>query len=481
MSSFVTGRRVTRRVVTRRITVERLVLVLVVAMGVAIFLVNLSVTTKHRGNVGNDNRNLDGTPMARQNHKEKQNPVTVVSADETNHGGGIDEHLLKILRHVGIHNTSQLTVAESHRLPTWEHVVEKFGNGGPRILGLETCPTFRSQVAANRRKLGVAGPFNSGTHFLFEILRKNCKTKKRNGKRKNEVLYQVPWGKHQSANFRLLHNTQISHSLQNDNEKDSATGKLEHPELPKDLLEDNKSVLPIVVVRDPYTWWQSMCRNRYAAHWYHVVPDHCPNFVPNNIEREWFHKKKTMVQKHYNRDPWKVDNVMDKANFTLDKNVIPLWVRYHSENRQHASLAHMWTDWYRDYYDGDFPRLLVRLEDLVFHPHETLRKICECANDDDSFSDNPEDSKAHERSFDYVGDANLELVLESAIGGSGMNVDNIHGKDRTDLLDAMVKHAGPDSNEHRLKGMTPADLAFAEAILHESPIWKAMGYQIPPH
>ena len=284
----------------------------------------------------------------------------------------------------------------------------------------------------------------------------------------------MPWGKHQSARFRLVHNTDLGHTIsrKNDEVKEKNNGELDHPELPPDMLEANLNVLPVVMVRDPFTWWQSMCKSRYSAHWYHIVPDHCPNFIANNVEREWFFKKRPVVRKRYEGDPWKIDNVIEKANYTLDKNVIPLWVRYHSENWNHESLAHMWTDWYKDYYDADFPRLMIRLEDLVYYPHETLRQICECGGGSET-TDNGEGY------FEYIGDQNLVLSLDSAIRGEGNGVDNIHGKDRVGLIGAMAKHAGPHSNSHRTRGMTKEDLQFATKVLKDSEVMSYFGYKVP--
>ena len=389
----------------------------------------------------------------------------------------VDERLMRILRHVGIQNASQLSEDDRRLLPTWDEVVDRVGNDGPRILGLETCKAYRSQVSSQKRMLGVAGPFNSGTHLLHELLMNNCMyvSRIKKGKKKNEgVLDQVPWGKHQSPRFRLLHNTQLGRNIDKANDKlKDKDGKLDHPELPPRLREYNEDVLPIVMVRDPFTWWQSMCKSRYSAHWYHVVPDHCPNFIPNNVEKEWFFKRKIDVREHYDGDPWKIDNVIEKANYTLDKTVIPLWVRYHSENWHHKSLAHMWTDWYKDYYDVDYPRLMIRLEDLVFYPHETLGQVCECVIG--------EDEKDHAESgyFEYIGDENLILSLDSAIRGSGKGVDNIHGKERAGLLAAMAKHAGPHSVSHRVKGITKEDLEFAIKVLGDSETMSYFGYKAP--
>jgi hypothetical protein len=171
------------------------------------------------------------------------------------------------------------------------------------------------------------------------------------------------------------------------------------------------------------------------------------------VERQWFYKKKREVKAHYNNDPWKVDNVIEKANFTLKSKVIPVWVRYKSEIRNHESLAHMWLDWYEEYYNAEYPRLMVRLEDLVFYPHETLRKVCECYE-----------------GATYVGDENVSLSLES----SKQKADNIHGKDRTGLIDAMIKHA----TQNLTKGMTNADLDFARRVLKNSVVRQALGYKL---
>ena len=211
------------------------------------------------------------------------------------------------------------------------------------------------------------------------------------------------------------------------------------------------------MVRDPYSWFQSMCRVRYATHWYHIVPDHCPNFIATQVERDWFHKSRAELRRHYNKDPWKVDNVWEKANYTVDTKVIPVWVRYKSETRNHESLAHMWKEWYDEYFDesiASWPRLMVRLEDLVFYPHETLKQICECVEGT------------------YVGEENLVLSMDSV---KGKNADNIHGKDKTGLIKAMISHA----LNNRTEGMTVEDADFAKKILQNS-VMQVFGYKLPP-
>ena len=40
----------------------------------------------------------------------------------------------------------------------------------------------------------------------------------------------------------------------------------------------------------------------------------------------------------------------------------------------------MWNDWYREYVDiNHFSRIIVRYEDLLFHPRNVTETVCKCA------------------------------------------------------------------------------------------------------
>lgn len=486
----------------------------------------------------------EGGMKEERKNRDNKNKSDDKDKDSNDDDDKIDEHLLRILRHVGINEISDLIDDDDKKkLPSWKEVIEQVGNNGPVILGLDRCHEYNTKIVPpsqfNERHLGVAGPFSSGTHYFYDILSKNCKftnpdienhpkTKYRN----DAILWQVPWGKHQSPNFRTKHSVHIKDEIDKEKEQkkknkrknnsDTTNTNIDRMEkilekahessLPPSLYEYNTKVLPIVTVRNPFTWMQSMCKTRYAAHWYHIVPYHCPNFIPNQVEWDWYNKTKDEITKFYNNDKakvWKVDNVMNKANYTLDKSVVPLYVKYHSENSTHDSLVqvyitivqvqntykhlsvpvlsncfsttlysmhqcthffivipsllylvrrHMWKDWYQDYYDATYPRLMIRLEDLVFYPHETIKQVCECVD-----------------GGIYVGDENLILSLESAIQGSGKGVDNIHGHDRTGLLGAMSKHISGD----RTEGMTHDDYKFATNVLQQSDVMKYFQYKFP--
>ena len=133
----------------------------------------------------------------------------------------------------------------------------------PKTLGLDRCAAFRS-AQGPRGRPAVAGLFNTGTNFLMKLLRMNCdfpdacpaqphiKVDKDNpyeaeirimaemqlARRNNcsPFLLQVPWGKHNPVDWRGLHAAQGLEGV------------------------DVDGVLPVVVVKDPFTWMRSMCR-----------------------------------------------------------------------------------------------------------------------------------------------------------------------------------------------------------------------------
>ena len=160
-------------------------------------------------------------------------------------------------------------------------------------------------------------------------------------------------------------------------------------------------ILPAVTIRDPLVWLQSMCRHEYAAHWKHSK-DHCPNF---EISQE---NPELAAQIHY-------------AEFT----------------RHHDSILHLWNDYYSEYLNVPFYRLIVRFEDLIFFPQQTTEAVCKCAGG--SMNKN----------------GKFVFVVDSAKKG-----DSAHGdkKTRTGYVDAIIKYGHA---KNRYKGYNTAqDLQY---------------------
>ena len=164
--------------------------------------------------------------------------------------------------------------------------------------------------------------------------------------------------------------------------------------------------LPAVVIKDPYTWMDSMCRHSYAANWKHI-DGHCPNLVPISPEEK---------QKINNKETFNVN------------------IRYRSTNiTHHNSLADLWNTWYGDWVDVEFPRLIVRFEDLLFHAETVVEQICECGG-----------GKIRDK-------AKFKYSVDSAKTGAAH-------KGANGLIKSITKYS---DKEKRLKTFTEKDLSYA--------------------
>jgi len=205
---------------------------------------------------------------------------------------------------------------------------------GPSVVidGLSQCASFRATTSAFRR-VAVAGLFNSGTNLAMQLVRRNCQfenacpaglgpAKLRDMMARRECLgypFQVPWGKHNPESRRR------------------------RPEVVPSLAHFNRSeILPVVVVKDPLLWMQSMCRVPYSAS-FRRSPNCCPSpLAPPSSEEE-------------------------------------VRVTYANASRfRYESLLDLWNTWNADYWDSPQPRLVVRYEDLLFRGNDTLSAICHC-------------------------------------------------------------------------------------------------------
>jgi hypothetical protein len=234
---------------------------------------------------------------------------------------------------------------------------------------------------------------------------------KKYGSESKGIRWQVPWGKHTpplDEEFRQTHKTKKG-----------------------DLNIEADNVLPAVMIRDPYVWMHSMCRHRYKARWALSKEDgaHCPNLVPDQ------------------RD-------IDEFPYLKHKESIPVTVTYSEFQREHASLAHFWNDWYNEYMEVTFPRLIVRFEDLIFSAKEVTTTVCKCAG-----------GNMKEQDFVYIVDS-----AKKGVGAHGAQ------SQRTSFIDAIVRY-GKDAD--RLAGLTPADIEFARKSLDRNLI-ELFGYLDPP-
>jgi hypothetical protein len=153
------------------------------------------------------------------------------------------------------------------------------------------------------------------------------------------LVLDVAWGKHTPAHYKYQH---------------AATEKA--------AAVSRSDILPVITVRNPWRWMQSMCKNPYAAKWPHH--EQCPNL---------------QISSPVSQDGTKWNEVT---------------VKYGVGSETYLSLQHLWNDWYNGYLnvslpsspstleisdEASYPWIMVRMEDLVFHTVETITAVCECA------------------------------------------------------------------------------------------------------
>jgi len=293
------------------------------------------------------------------------------------------EPLVRILTDAGVALDATVLAA----LPKYQNVVDLYGEG-PVILGLDTACAQFQKLPPDDASIGVAGLFNTGTNPLAMVLSNNCYLPGNTHDKAHGMRWQVPWGKH------LLNSRKWQNVARHD-------------------WRVNKSnVLPIVSVRDPYSWMQSMCRHAYGARWVHNE-HHCPNLVATDHDR--------------------YDHAGGEE---LTNHTVKVTVGYPQKHAHFDSLVHFWNEWYQEYVNDPF-RIIVRFEDVVFRPRQVAAQICYCVG-----------AAPKQDAFAYV-------IGEAKWGRAH--------HDSSNLVTAMLKYG---KDQHRLDSLTKADLEFAKQHLN---------------
>ena len=211
----------------------------------------------------------------------------------------------------------------------------------------------------------------------------------------------VPWGKHNPVSLRTQHLAVLG----------GPGVKQTH-------------VLPVVMIKDPYHWMGSMCRHQYAAKWYHNKYL-CPNLFMNK-----------------------------RPNSVVIKYTPQTTVEY-------ESLVGLWNDWYNNYLaighdnnndpiNSDFPRLMIRFEDILFHTEEVITQVCKCGGGT------------------LINNKN-GIVLD------GGNAKAAHHNGSNGLLGAMLRYG---KHEKRIENFTKGDVSYAKDTLDKG-LMDLFGYSNP--
>jgi len=302
----------------------------------------------------------------------------------------------EILQESGI----SITKEEEILIPSIKDIEELYGSG-PKIIGLETCKTFRESVPRSETLIGPAGLFNTGTNLIDLSLENNCyipERMKKYGKMSLGMRKNVPWGKHNPVGFRGKHTAEQAGQA------------------------NPNHLLPIVAIKDPYTWMASMCRHKYACKW-NNSGKHCPGLVPMTPYEKGFHP---------------------------GANSLPVRLRYISTNTTYYdSLVHLWNSWYTDWLQiKDFPKLIIRYEDLLFNLESVITTVCTCAG-----------GKMRETFKTEDGSAKNMPGMAMHSGSSG-------------LKDALLRYSNDTIRKH---GYWKEDIDFAKLHLDET-LMNTFGY-----
>jgi hypothetical protein len=150
---------------------------------------------------------------------------------------------------------------------------------------------------------------------------------------------------------------------------------------------------------------------------------------------------------------------------------LPVRVQYGVGPKIYLSLAHLWNEWYREYLEvKDYPRLMVRLEDLTFRPHKVVQRICTCVGGQLILNNNNNNNTNNASSS-----SGFEVPLDSAKSYGGH--DNDEGRNNaTTTLQAWIKY-GHIRNYGEIFGSNQ-DLKAARDNLDQE-LMRVFGYQHP--
>ena len=170
----------------------------------------------------------------------------------------------------------------------------------------------------------------------------------------------------------------------------------------------------------------STCRHSYGAHWNHTQ-DNCPH-----------------LRNEDPKDPRLLVNVFVSYGYKRTQR------RYY----QHRSLIHFWKEWYQSYANDSlpFPRLIVRLEDIVYQPDKVLNKLCECAGG------------IRRQDQIYVPEESVKIRRDRLRNKTGLPGSLVRGKETAGLLKAWKDHAKIAELWDR---MTPADQNVVKQVLND--------------
>lgn len=128
-------------------------------------------------------------------------------------------------------------VSTIQSLPNVQQVANMYGRD-IQIWGLDSCNRFQNSGNPVDHFISTAGTFNTGTNLMAELLIANCYMPKRRAANQGDgVRWQVVWGKHTPVFNETVRQTHRTYN---------------------DSFVTANNMFPIVTIRDPFQWMQSV-------------------------------------------------------------------------------------------------------------------------------------------------------------------------------------------------------------------------------
>lgn len=330
----------------------------------------------------------------------------------------------------------------------------------PIVLGTDQCEAMRKAHGPNLR-IAIAGMFNTGTNAFVRNLQANIgipghenddMTNSSNATKllsyeinQNGINYEVPWWKHHP------------------NIVNTSWARYRDP-------VQHSHVLPVVMVRDPLNWMLSTCKSQYDLSWrddsISKKQRRLSMFLPRDVSKQVTEKKVRYncpkmgyldgATNQTTTTPIRFDmhQVLQGNSTTtymqvMQRNGKPL-TKIHQRPktvRHYESFLHLWNDFYRQYYDADFPRLIVRFEDCMYLFPQVLKEIQHCVNG-------------------YSKTNTTEQKLDNGKDHGG----------RSNLWSALRKNSDPEGRLQKISSHSEFD--YARNVL-DSTMMEAFNYQMP--
>ena len=363
---------------------------------------------------------------------------------------GDKDYLVQILRKAGV----KITTNVFKQLPTRTNFTAMYGSR-PIIIGTETCSKFRDSTDPQYAFIGPAGCYNTGTNLLYKLLHQYCKMPQRKPppsttlddlatnqnmtKRVRNLLKEslttgilddVPWDKHAPANWRSTYRPFFRNVT--------------------DIRYEN--VLPVVTIKDPYFWMDSMCRHPYDATWRRGAGGKCFSFTTE------LRRMNGLRGRSIDQERSAIPGRTKKRNRGRLKDGNHLYIGYHLRNPDlkrgvwYDNIIGLWNSFYMDYMNLSSPHLLIRYEDLLLHTETVMTEVCNCAGGEVINNEN-----------------GIHLEEEPA------KDPKLHGMS-SGLVSAILKYGNPT---HRTKLFTENSLHYMKDHLN-SETMKAFSYSYPP-